>query len=113
MRYGLRARVGAMALLLVAAKPARAGDEAISKTVIVQTTPYAALAHVGVDEGRDLVYVTNHIETHLSIIDGKTDAVLKKLPLATATVPAPSSYGIAVDPTRNRIYVATGRGVVR
>jgi len=55
---------------------------------------------IGVNNQTGMVYVVNSSEHSVSVIDGKTDAVV-------ATVPTPArSYAVAVDEVNNKVYVA-------
>lgn len=55
---------------------------------------------IGVNNRTGMVYVVNSFEHSVSVLDGKSDAVI-------ATIPTPArSYAVAVDEVNNKIYVA-------
>ena len=76
----------------------------ISDTTIIDDIPVSKdwPAHIAVKEASNLLYVTNHGDTIVSVIDGSTRAVTEEINLNLS-----GSWGIAVNQSTGWVYVAT------
>ncbi|HEX5502868.1 MAG TPA: choice-of-anchor D domain-containing protein, partial [Thermomicrobiales bacterium] len=64
---------------------------------------------VAVNPATNRVYVTylsSVTSTAVAVIDGATNTVVTTIPLASTTCCAAGTFGVAVDPATNRVYVA-------
>jgi DNA-binding beta-propeller fold protein YncE len=85
-------------------------DGAPDPEAILTTVPLTFNGAIGIDTKRNQVYITNGGGNCLQIMDGQTNTLGGTIPLGTGVSP----YGVAVDSTRNRIYVlaSTSGGAV-
>lgn len=73
------------------------------QTLIPSGRDKSKIREVVVDEVNNLVYVSDHGDPSIWVVDGKTNKF-------KTTISAPGSFptGLAVDPVRNRIYTVDG-----
>jgi len=72
--------------------------DAVVTTITTVSTP----TQIAVDEERNQIFAAHSATGSVSVIDGSTNTVLTTL--------TPGGFGLAVDPTRDRLYATLGPG---
>lgn len=62
-------------------------------------------AHLAVNPNTNLVYVALHAAARVAVIDATTDSVIKCIPVTTGAGTFGGTFGIAVHPASNTIFV--------